>query len=364
MSCFHIDKKFKKKFMEKNQVSINISLTSIVKVAAAALILFFLYLISDILYLVFLSFFLTTLIEPLVDFFQEKRIPRTLSMFIIYFFLIVLIAALVWLIAPPIALQVNQLIANFPDLWNQFSNNFSDLNNLAERLGIYQASNLNLSSLELPLTKAASGFYAFVSTFFKNLLDIIFVLVLTFYLILEKDSINKVFRAIVPIKYLPRAIKVYAEIKDKVGDWARGQLILGFIIGLMVFSGLIFLVPKYALILAIIAGVLELVPYFGPILSAIPAIFLGLMVPDFSVTRALAVLIMFIVIQELENNLLVPQVMKKKVGISPVVTIIAMLIGIKIFGIIGIILAVPVATALSIILKEFGRKKTSAEKTE
>jgi predicted PurR-regulated permease PerM len=88
------------------------------------------------------------------------------------------------------------------------------------------------------------------------------------------------------------------------------------------------------------------------------------MVPNFSVPRGLAVLILFIIIQWLENNLLVPQVMKKKVGISPVVTIISMLIGVRIFGIIGIIIAVPLAVALSIFLKEFGRKQTSAEKTE
>ena len=350
--------------MEKSQIEFNIPLISIVRVVLVVLAVIFLYFIGDILYLIFISFFLTTLIEPLVDYFEIKKIPRVFGMLLVYAFSVILIGALVWLITPPIADQFTQLIGNFPDLWNRFVENFSELKNLANRLGLYQNTETNFSSLELGLTKAATGFYAFVLTFFKSLFDIIFVLVLTFYLILEKDSINKLFKAVVPIKYLPRSVKVYAEIKDKVGDWARGQLILGLIIGVMVFSGLIFLVPKYALLLAIIAGVLEMVPYFGPILSAIPAIFLGLMVPNFSVPRGLAVLILFIIIQWLENNLLVPQVMKKKVGISPVVTIISMLIGVRIFGIIGIIIAVPLAVALSIFLKEFGRKQTSAEKTE
>ena len=148
-------------------------------------------------------------------------------------------------------------------------------------------------------------------------------------------------------------LELFAVIQKKTGDWARGQLILGLIIAVLSFIGLIFLLPKYALVLALVAGITELVPYIGPILGAIPAVFLGFTVQPFSFGRGLAVLILYIVIQQVENNLLVPQVMKKSVGLNPVVIIIVMLIGARLAGIVGLILAIPVATAIGVIIKDF-----------
>ena len=136
---------------------------------------------------------------------------------------------------------------------------------------------------------------------------------------------------------------------------------MGLIIGVFSFIGLIFLLPKYALVLALVAGITELIPYLGPILGAIPAVFLGFTLPPFSLWRGIAVLILYVVIQQVENNIIVPQVMKKQVGLNPVIIIIVMLIGARLAGIIGLILAIPVATTISVIVKDFIQKSELPE---
>ncbi|MFA6322721.1 MAG: AI-2E family transporter [Candidatus Buchananbacteria bacterium] len=334
------------------KLSIDISLASVLKVTAVVLALAFIYYILDILILVFVAIFLSALLEPAVNFLESKKIPRVIGVILIYVSLLFVVAILLRLIIPPIIQQLTLLFYSFPGLWDQFGNNFSEVKQFIDQYGIHLNWQQTLGTWQSSLGSAASSVYAFTITAFQDVINIIFVLVLAFYLILEREAMHKVFRVVVPAKYLANWIKAYEEIEKKIGDWARGELILGLIIGLLSFVGLIFLVPKYALTLALIAGLMEMIPYFGPILSAIPAVFLGLMVPTTSLARGLAVLILFVVIQELENNIIVPQVMKKKVGISPVITLIAMLIGARVFGIIGIILAVPISTAIEIIFRE------------
>lgn len=344
-----------------NKNKIEITWSSILKVTAVILAIIFIYNISDILLLIFLSFFLSTVLEPIVDKWESKKIPRGIGVIIIYATLILILGILIKLIIPPISQQLSLLFASFPELWNKFGDNFKDLKELADHYGFNPSISDGIGALPVGIGQAASSFYAFIISFFNNIIDLVFILVLTFYLIVEKDAINKVFRAVVPIKYLPRWTKVYSEIQVKVSDWVRAEVFLSLIIGGMAFIGLIFLVPKYALTLALIAALTEVVPYLGPILSGLPAIFLAFMVPTTSFTRAFAVLVLFVIIHQLENNVIVPQLMKKKVGLSPVITLIAMLIGVRIFGIIGIILAIPVSTAIGIIAREISEHRSAVK---
>jgi len=139
-----------------------------------------------------------------------------------------------------------------------------------------------------------------------------------------------------------------------MGRWFQGQLLLGVIVGVLVYLGLWILNVRFALLLAIIAGVLELVPYIGPVLAAIPGVILALFQGPFLL--AVWVLLLYIVVQQLENYLIVPLVMKKAVGLNPVVVIIALLIGGKLAGVIGILLAVPAAAVLAEFFRDIKRK--------
>jgi predicted PurR-regulated permease PerM len=347
--------------VENKNITINISTATVLKIVVIFLLLLFAYFIRDIILLVFISVIFAALIEPLVNWLAKRKIPRGLGVILIYIFLLLFLFLTVRLVIPPMIEQVALLANNFPSLWQRIIENFSNFREFSQERDLFEAIRQNLEGLQAGLQKAASGVYSFIISIFRNLINFTMVLVITFYLVVQEQAINKFFKAVAPAQYHSHLINLFSLIQKKIGDWARGQLLLGLIVGLFSFIGLIFLLPKYALVLALVAGITELIPYLGPILGAIPAVFLGFTVPPVSFWRGLAVLILYVIIQQLENNLLVPQVMKKQVGLNPVVIIIVMLIGARLAGIIGLILAIPVATAISIIVKDFIKKSELPE---
>lgn len=339
--------------MDGKNVTINISTGTVLKILGILILILFAYIIRDILLMVFIAIIFAALIEPVVNILERKRIPRGVGIVLIYIILLFFIYLTVSLLIPPIAQQVGLLTSNFPGLWDRVVENYASIQQYSEEQGIYSNIQNTLEGLQSGLQQAATGAYAFIIALFQNIINFLMVLVITFYLVVEKDSVHKLFRAVAPARYHEHLIQLFHDIQKKIGDWARGQLILGAIIGALSFVGLLILLPKYALVLALVAGITELIPYIGPILGAIPAVFLGFTVPPFSVGRGMAVLILYVAIQQLENNVIVPKVMQKTLGLNPVVIIIVMLIGARLAGIIGLIIAIPVATTISVLVKDF-----------
>jgi predicted PurR-regulated permease PerM len=188
----------------------------------------------------------------------------------------------------------------------------------------------------------------FVS-FFQNLINIFILIVISFYLLLERKNLDKYLLHF----FGDNAEKVGAGVMDKIekrlGGWVRAQILLMIIIGLLTFIGLRLLGIDYALPLAIFAGFLEIIPTIGPFISAIPAVLVALLI---SPLMGLAVAALYFLIQQIENNFIVPQLMAKECGINPLITIIVLIAGFKLGGIIGAILAVPVVLLIEIILTE------------
>ncbi|MDX9893442.1 MAG: AI-2E family transporter [Patescibacteria group bacterium] len=347
--------------MDEKNITINISTLTILKFLGIIAVVLFAYFIGDILLMVFIAIIFAALIEPPVSYLEKKKIPRALGIFLIYLILFLFLVLVIRLLIPPIAEQIGLFIQNFPGFWEQISQNYLSIKEYSQQQGLLDNVMSGLKGLQSGLQQAATGVYGFIIAIFENLVNFIMILVITFYLVVEKDVMDRVLRAIAPARYHDHLSQLFTAIQKKIGDWARGQLILGLIIGVLSFIGLIILLPKYALVLALVAGITELVPYIGPILGAIPAVFLGFAVPPVSFGRGLAVLILYIVIQQVENNIIVPQVMKKSVGLNPVIIIIVMLIGTRIAGIIGLILAIPAATVVWVIVSDFIKKSELAK---
>lgn len=341
---------------ENKNITINISTGTVLKIVGIFLIMAFIYIVRDILLTVFVAIILASLIEPIVNKLEEKKVPRPLGVVIIYIILILVLVLIARLLIPPIIEQIGLLTNNFPDFWNQVIQNFESFRQFSEDKGFLDNIQQGLQGLQASLTQAATGAYGIIISIFRNVFIFIITLVVTFYLVVQRNALSKVLKAVAPGKYHSYLDDLSVKIQGKIGAWARGQLMLGSIIAGMAFIGLLFLLPKYALVLAIVAGLTELIPYLGPTLGAIPAVFLGFTVGGFSLWRGLSVLVFFIIMQWLENNLLVPRVMKKQVGLNPVVTIIAILIGARLMGIIGVILAVPVAVSIGIVVRDFIKK--------
>lgn len=333
----------------KRVTNINISTLTIVKTIVIFIILYFLYLISDIIALLFASLIFTSSVDPWIDWMQKRKIPRSLGMVIIYLLLLAIVSFTVYLIIPPIIEQTSELSANFPHYVDKASAMFFNLQDYADKHEWLDSIKNSLGSVSSHLETATRGIFTTLYSIFGSIFAFFLVLVITFYMVVEEDAMKKLVWSLTPSKHQAYMIGLMNRIQKKIGLWFRGQLLLGLIIFFLTFVGLSILGVKYALILALIAGLTEVVPYLGPILSAIPAIFLAF---TQSPMLAVFVLILYVVIQAVENNILVPKIMQKAVGLNPIISIFVLMIGLKLGGIIGAILAIPIATALSVIIKD------------
>lgn len=345
--------------MENKNITINISTRAILKIIGVLLVLAFAWFIRDIILIAFISVMIAIVIEPLVNFLENKRIPRGVGVILIYIIIFFIFFLSVRMIVPPIIEQVSRLSSNFPYLWEKIVENFNYLKDFSDEKGLTENIQGGLKGLQSILEQAASGVYSSVVVIFQSLVNLLIILTIVFYLVVQKGIMDRLLKLTMPAKHYPYFSELFQKIKKKISDWAWGQLILALIIGFFTFVCLLFFMPKYALVLALIAGITEIVPYIGPILAAIPAVFLGFTVEPFSVLRGFAVLLIYIVIQQLEEKVIVPKVMEKKVGLNPVITIIIILIGYRLAGIIGIILAVPVATSIGIIINDLIQRSES-----
>lgn len=302
------------------------------------LIAYFVFLVKDVLILVFISFIIMATLSPAVDFLESKKIPKVLAALIAYLITLAIIFSIIIPLVPFFAQQIQSLFSSFPKYLNQIG---SSLN---MSLGDTQANSFLGDEASL-LSKNA---FSVTSRVFGGLFSVVTVLVVSFYLLLEKEEIRKGLVNLFPKHVQDNARKTVRLIEEKLGAWFRGQLILCFSIGFLTWLVLTLLGLNFALPLAVIAGLLEIVPTIGPIVSAIPAIIVALTV---SPSIAIIVVLSYLIIQALENNLLVPKIMQKAVGLNPIVIILAVITGTRLIGIIGALLAIPFLAMMIIIFK-------------
>ena len=341
--------------MDNQKIRVNISYESIIKFFIVLFILLFFIYLRGIIFVVFLSMILALIMNPAVDKMQKKKIPRVAGAASLFLSAFVLIGLLFYIVAPPLAKEVGTLASNFP---TYLENAGLDYNMISSQDLIIDGSfdykisepfqNI-LFEASKGLKDITSNIVVGVLSLLGGILSAILMLVISFYLVVEKDGVEKFVQTIIPAESRPQALRIIKKVEVKLGKWFMGQLFLGFVVGLLSFIGLTILGVPYALVLAIIAGAMELIPYIGPTLSSIPAIIIA-----FTISPILAILVfaLYFIIQQLENYLLVPKVMERSVGLHPVIIIIAMLIGGQIAGVLGIILAIPVTTIASIVLED------------
>lgn len=320
---------------------IDISHKSVVFITLFILGLWALYLIRDLLIIIFVAIILMSALSPLLNYFTSVKVPKALAILLTYIIIIGTIVGIISSFLPQVIDQTTTLLINLPPI-------------LKERFNLDFIDSAFLQS-EFP--SLSKNLFSVTLAIFGNIITIIFMLVLTFYLLLEKNDLEKRISSLfVGKEEIVRASII--KIEDKLGAWVRGQLFLSMIIGLLTFIGLTILNIPYALPLAVLAGIMEVVPVIGPIISAIPSVAVALTI---SPILGLGVAAMFFVIQQLENSLIVPLVMKTAVGLNPLVVILAIAIGSRLLGFAGALLAVPLAVVIQIIVTEIiAENKVSA----
>jgi predicted PurR-regulated permease PerM len=216
-----------------------------------------------------------------------------------------------------------------------------------------------LSTISTQLANIAGNSLSALGAVFNGILNAFIVLVITFFMVIDKKAINGFFRSLIPARYAPYFTIKTRQMQDKIGGWVRGQFLLCLTIGILTYIGLFILQwfgidIQYKETLAVVAGVTEIIPFIGPVIGAIPAVLIATNISGWAI---LWVILLYFIIQTLENNIIVNMVMNKEVGLNPIIIMVSMMIGAQFFGVLGVLLAIPVATSISVLVEDYLEKE-------
>lgn len=335
--------------------TIDISTGIVFRTVLIILAFWFLYLIRDIIALLFISIILASAIDPIVYRMHRRKVPRSIGVFIVYLCMLTIIGLAVSFIIPTLVDQFQEFTQKLPDIAQKLENSFQGINTFFQTQHIAVSTQSLLADLGEKMAASAGDIFNATLGIFNGFISAIIVLVMTFYMAIKEDGIKNFVISITPEKHKHYAGLLELRIQRKIGRWMLGQISLMLIIFAMNFIALSILKVPFALTLAIFAGLMEMVPFIGPIVAAVPSVLVGLSV---SPLTGLLVLIIYVFIQQFEGHIVIPQVMKKAVGLHPIAVIIALLIGFKLDGVLGALLAIPIATAISIFIGDLmGERK-------
>lgn len=292
----------------------------------------------------FLALVISSGLDALVDFLERRKVPRSMGVIFIFFLVAVAIAFAISFIIP-------FLIA---DIRNLFASDGAVFQGFLDKLGNSGAAESVSAALTKFSSEIFSGGYSSVA-FFSKLLGGVglaaAILMSSFYLTLSRDGVERFIRAVFPDEAGAKALRIYTRSRRKIGFWFQSQILLSFIMGFLVWIALMVLGVKHAFVLGVVAALFEIVPFVGPIFSGALAVLVALTA---SATLGIYTLIVFLVLQQIESHFLVPLLMRKTIDMHPVVVIVALLIGIELGGLLGALVAVPLAAVVQEVLAERG----------
>lgn len=312
--------------------------------------------ITEILLIVLIAAILTTGIAPIVAALERQRwtrrqirFSRTWAILVVYLAFLLLLALIAGLLITPLVIETRGFLANLPDNLERIESSLQTLQArypwLPDLAGIVKRFPEEMSRLSGYFGTAAGVAFRFLG----GVATVLTVLFLAFYMLVEGPVVKAGFLELFPRSHRHHVADVLERVGAKFGGWLRGQLLLGAIIGVAAAVGMAAIGMPYAVLLGIVAGITELIPMIGPTLGALPAVFLALFQPWWKLVFTIA---WYAIIQQTEGNFLVPRVMRQAVGMSPLLTILALATGAKLMGLVGALLAVPVAAALQVVVGE------------
>jgi len=337
------------------------------EVARAALVLmaltislYLLWRVQEVLFLLFLAILLATAIEPLVNRLRRGPFTRGTGTLVVYTVIVLLIAIPAYAVLPSLAGQAGAFMETLPERLGTLRSYATQLPRPLQSMGV-SAIDSALYSIQVPPTAGQEQLVEAGATALHTLLSVLSVFVLSFYWLIERASIKRIVLRVVPRNRARDVNTVWMEVEEKLGGWVRGQLILMLAIGTMATIGYWIIGLPNPFLLGVAAGLFEIVPMIGPFLAFAPAVLVAL---ANSPGQAITVLIFALVIQQIESNVLVPRVMGRTVGVSPLTVLLGILVGSALAGLPGAFLAVPLAGALQVILAHTLRAEDPSQAEE
>jgi predicted PurR-regulated permease PerM len=335
---------------------LDVSWATILRITLALSVLYLLYLIRDILIWFVFALIISILFDPAIDFLRKWHIPRTMAAILVYLSIFVVLGFTIYAIAPFLFAEFQQFSLKFPYYFEKASPYFSGLK--IEALKNFE----NFSkTLEEVLTRASSNIFSAIGTIFGGIFSAVAIFSIAFFLSLEEKGIERSLALITPLRYRDSVLNIWEKSKKKITRWFATRIIGMIFVGLFTFITCYVLNVKYAVFFGLLAGVSDLIVTIGPLLAGgVIALFIALS----SLSKAVIFIIAFLIIQEIEGHILLPILSKKFLRLSPALVLIALLIGAKLWGILGAILAIPLTGMLFEFIKEFfARRKERLSST-
>lgn len=370
------------KMVEKpaQEMKVSLSIDSVVKATIAILgviaLAYLLFFIKQIIIIFLVALFLSAAFNPGVDKLSKYYIPRGLGIIIMYIMVLGIITIIFTSLVPIIANQVSDLAVQVRDYVQNIVS--GDLENswfirkiqpIANQIwqNVDQAQILNsltsgLREIGSKLTSFAGNAIGAIFTIFNGIFNLILVMIITFFMIVNKQNTSEFFHSLFPRKYSNYISEKTKKISIKIGEWVRGQVLLALAMGLLTFIIFKIIGVNFALTLAMVSALAEFIPYLGPLITFSSAALIAL---NQSPVILLWLIPAYAVIQFLEGNIMVPLIVGRSVGLNPIVVLFALLsgatIGVKIggsfaLGLVGMIIAVPMANVISIFVEDYTGK--------
>lgn len=346
--------------MEKIHV-IAIQSSTFIRAIVIFALAYALWTLKELALLVITAVVIASAIEPGVLFFVRNRIPRVLAVLAMYLAVFGSIFAVAYFFIPPILSDIQGILSIAPQYLDTLDlpGPLHDLSQFVPAEGTGAESLLNsILAFRSAFTGSSGSAFNLMAAIFGGVFSFILVIVLSFYFAMRETGVEDFLRIITPAKREEYVVGLWLRARTKIGQWMQGQLLSSVIVGVLTYLGLVILGVPYALLLAVLAGVMELVPIFGSLLAGIPAVAIAFSVGG--MTLALIVAGLYIIINLFEAHLIYPLVVNKVVGVPPLLVILALIVGAQLAGVLGVLIAIPVAAAVREFLNDYDRGKREA----
>lgn len=333
-----------------SHVTHHLSLRSIFSVFLVGILFYTLYYLQDIVLVVLASIVIAASAEPAVRSLTKRKIKRALAATIVYFSFVGVFVAIGYMFIPTLISETASLINELP----KYASDEGAVQFSAPILGDFSSAEI-VHKLEESFASVSDNPLGALAAIFGGFFGLLLLFVFSFYFTVEEKGVKEFLRIVTPAQYEHYVLDLWHRTQGKIELWMQGQLLLGVIVGVLTYLLLtIFSVP-HAFVLAVIAGLFEVIPLFGPVLAAVPAF--GIAYAAGGITLGLIVLGIYAVIQQFENHLIYPLVVTQVVGVSPVMVILSLVVGVTLAGFYGLLLAIPAAALIQEIASDIDKQR-------
>jgi len=289
--------------------------------------------------------------------------PRLLAVVLIYVMIVVGILALSYLILPSFLSDVADFMKTLPNYITTLNvkskstvgSDFFGWQTAIQGLSNSESLGDAVRNITTSLSTTTGSVLATFTAIFGGVTSFVLIIVLSFYMSVREHGIEEFLRIVAPIKHEAYVIGLWKRTQHKIGRWIQGQFILALIVGVLVFIGLSLLHVKHAFLFALISTVFEIIPIFGPFIGSVPGVLAAFV--QGGLTFGVIIALMYLIIQQIESNVIYPLVVQKVLDIHPLIVIIALIVGLKLGGVLGVLLSVPLAAALMEYLTDISEGK-------